>query len=223
MALKFSQADRNYMRAFTIGIAFLGVVTLIDMAIATWVWSSQPKPNEAQVTAFAAGTPTLMGITKTQSSEGAAKASATTGTKASTPPSSSQAPAATASSSTATAATAATASYQYDAAKGKSLFDGTCAACHQANGKGIPGVFPPLAGNEAVNDSDPATQVQTILEGRHGTVINGQKYSGVMPPFGSQFSDVQIADIANFERSSWGNQAKHITPKDVAAIRAKAK
>lgn len=213
MALKFSQADRRYMRAFTVGIALLGVITLIDLGIATWVWSSQEKPDEAHVTAFAAGTPTLMGTTEDQGSGRTGKAGATTSTKASAAPPSSQTPAATASAT----------SYQYDADKGKTLFDNTCAACHQADGKGVAGVFPPLIDNAAVNDSDPATQVQTILEGRHGTVINGQKYSGVMPPFGSQFSDPQIADIANFERSSWGNHARHITPREVAAIRAKLK
>ncbi|MGH8191681.1 MAG: c-type cytochrome, partial [Rhodanobacteraceae bacterium] len=123
----------------------------------------------------------------------------------------------------AASAPASTGGYAFDAAKGKALFDGTCAACHQAAGEGVPGAFPPLKGNAAVNDADPTTQLDTILHGRHGVVIGGVKYSGAMPEFASQFSDTQIADIANYERSSWGNHAKQLTPSEVAAIRAKGK
>ncbi|HEX7382564.1 MAG TPA: cbb3-type cytochrome c oxidase subunit II [Nevskiaceae bacterium] len=110
-------------------------------------------------------------------------------------------------------------SYTFDEAKGKALFDGTCAACHQDSGEGVPGAFPPLKGNAAVNDADPKTQIDTILHGRSGTVINGQKYAGAMPPFASQFSDDDIANIANYERSAWGNHGKHVTPEDVKALR----
>ncbi len=124
----------------------------------------------------------------------------------------------TSSSSTATAKSAS--AYTFDAAKGKAAYGSTCAACHQANGEGIPGTFPPLKGNPAVTNDDPTLQLHTIIHGAHGTKIDGKTYAGVMPPFGSQFSDVQIADIANHERTSWGNHAKHVTPAQVAAVRA---
>ena len=110
--------------------------------------------------------------------------------------------------------------YAYDAAKGKAAFDSTCAACHQASGEGVPGAFPPLKGNAAVENADPTAQLDTILHGRSGTVIGGQKYSGVMPEFASQLSDADVADIANYERSAWGNNGKPVTPDEVAAIRA---
>jgi mono/diheme cytochrome c family protein len=110
--------------------------------------------------------------------------------------------------------------YAYDAAKGKAAFDSTCAACHQASGEGVPGAFPPLKGNAAVENADPTAQLDTILHGRSGTVIGGQKYSGVMPEFASQLSDTEVADIANYERTSWGNNGKSVTPDEVAAIRA---
>ncbi len=116
-----------------------------------------------------------------------------------------------------------TSGYTYDPAKGKSLFDSTCAACHQASGEGIPGAFPPLKGNAVVANADPTQHIHTILHGAHGLTIGGVKYSGVMPPFASQLSDTDIANIANYERSSWGNHAKHITPAEVAAVRAKGK
>ncbi|HEX7348118.1 MAG TPA: c-type cytochrome [Rhodanobacteraceae bacterium] len=110
--------------------------------------------------------------------------------------------------------------YAYDAGKGKAAFDSTCAACHQASGEGVPGAFPPLKGNAAVENADPTTQLDTILHGRHGTVIGGVKYSGVMPEFASQLSDTDIADIANYERSAWGNHGKPVTPAEVATLRA---
>ncbi|HEX7382349.1 MAG TPA: cytochrome c [Nevskiaceae bacterium] len=176
-------------------------------------------------TAFAPGhmTPTFG-----EPSAGGAKAPATTSAKATpatpTAQSAAAAPAQQAAAASPSHGPAAPAgAYVYTASQGESLFNGTCAACHQTTGEGIPGVFPPLKGNAAVADADPGTQIDTILRGRHGTVIGGQKYSGVMPAFASQFSDVQIADIANYERTSWGNHGKQVTPEEVAALRAKLK
>lgn len=232
MALKFDRADRNYMRAFTIGIGVLALITLIDIGIATWVWSSQGKPDRKSATAFADSTPTLVGIpARGPGPISKAGSTAETSGAASTAVASAAAPSAAAPGAAAPSApvqppqgaSAVATSYQYNAREGETLFGSTCAACHQANGEGIPGVFPPLRGNAAVNDDDPGTQLLTMLNGRHGTKIGGQVYSGVMPPFGSQFSDVQIADIANYERSSWGNHAKPVTPAEIAALRAKAK
>lgn len=119
------------------------------------------------------------------------------------------------------AASAGGSGYQYDPAHGKSLYTAHCAACHQASGHGIATAFPPLKGNPAVLADDPTVHIETILHGKHGAVIDGKKYSGAMPPFGNRLSDAEIAEIANYERSSWGNQAKQVTPADVAAVRAK--
>ncbi|MBS0382609.1 MAG: cbb3-type cytochrome c oxidase subunit II [Proteobacteria bacterium] len=130
---------------------------------------------------------------------------------------------AVASAPAAAPAASAAGGYAYDAAKGKTGFDTTCAACHQANGEGVPTAFPPLKGNAAVGDDDPTTQLDTILHGRQGTVIGGVKYSGVMPPFAGQLNDEDIANIANYERSSWGNHAKPVTPAEVAKLRAAGK
>ncbi|HET7560842.1 MAG TPA: cbb3-type cytochrome c oxidase subunit II [Rhodanobacteraceae bacterium] len=131
------------------------------------------------------------------------------------------APPAAAPASAPDAAAAAGGGYTYDAAKGKALFDSTCAACHQATGEGIPGAFPPLKGNAAVDDADPTLHLHTILHGAQGVTIGGVKYSSVMPEFGSQLSDTDVANIANYERSAWGNHAKHVTPAEAAAVRAK--
>lgn len=222
MALKFDRADRNYMRAFAFGIGALALITLVDIGIATWVWASQQKPDPKLDVAFAASTPTLLGTSQVTNRAAAVQ----TAQAAPTPPAQAAPATASSSPSSATAPQPAapattTVAYQYDGAQGKNLFDGTCAACHQATGDGIAGVFPPLHGNAAVDNADPTTQIVTILKGRHGDKIDGKAYSGAMPPFAGQFSDAQIADIANYERSSWGNQAKHVTPDAVAALRAK--
>jgi cytochrome c oxidase cbb3-type subunit 2 len=123
----------------------------------------------------------------------------------------------------ASAPAAAAGNYAYDAAKGQALFDSTCAACHQATGEGVPGAFPPLKGNAAVDNADPTLHLHTILHGAQGVTIGGVAYAGAMPEFGSQLSDEDVANIANYERTSWGNHAKQVTPAEVAKIRAAGK
>lgn len=111
----------------------------------------------------------------------------------------------------------------FDAAEGAQLFSQNCAVCHQANGEGITGAFPPLKGNAAVLDPDPTQQLHVILEGLSGANVGGTVYPSQMPPFKSVLSDAQIANIVDHERSSWGNNAKLVTPAEVAAERAKVK
>jgi nitrite reductase (NO-forming) len=101
---------------------------------------------------------------------------------------------------------------------GKTAFEATCAACHQKDGKGIPGTFPPLAGSEWVN-GDAAVLASIPLEGRTGPIeVLGQHYDGAMPPFAS-LSDVELAAILTYVRSSWGNEASAVTPELVKARR----
>ncbi|HEX7324116.1 MAG TPA: c-type cytochrome [Rhodanobacteraceae bacterium] len=110
--------------------------------------------------------------------------------------------------------------YQYDAAAGKKLYFVTYSVCHQVTGTGMAGVFPPLKGNPVVTDPDPTKQITTVLHGVSGPItVNGAKYDGTMPAFGSKLSDADIANIINYERSSWGNHARHATADEVAAVR----
>lgn len=111
--------------------------------------------------------------------------------------------------------------YHFDAAKGASLYASNCAACHQANGKGMPGVFPAIVGNPSVLNPDPTQQIKVVLDGEHGQSIAGSAYSGTMPEFAAMLSDADIADIINHERSSWGNHGKLITPDQVKALRSR--
>ena len=120
-------------------------------------------------------------------------------------------------------ATPAKSAAAYDAAKGKSLFTDNCAVCHQAGGTGLPGAFPPLKGNEVVNDANPSAHIHTVLHGAEGLTIGGVKYDSAMPEFAGTLTDAEIAAIIDYERSSWGNHGPMITAAQVAAERAKGK
>jgi mono/diheme cytochrome c family protein len=98
-----------------------------------------------------------------------------------------------------------------------------CATCHQVNGTGLPGTYPPLAGSEFIGASDPSAAIRIVLHGLQGTVtVRGQTYSGVMPPFGTgvPMSDEEVAAVLTHERSSWGNSAPAVTAAMVARERA---
>ncbi|MFC4821421.1 copper-containing nitrite reductase [Dokdonella ginsengisoli] len=104
-------------------------------------------------------------------------------------------------------------------AAGKQLFTGTCSVCHQANGEGLKGVFPPLAGSDYIAQ-DPRRIVKTILHGLSGKVtVNGTDYNSVMPPM-NQLTDDEVANIATFVLNSWGNPGGLATKDEAAAARA---
>jgi mono/diheme cytochrome c family protein len=103
-------------------------------------------------------------------------------------------------------------------ARGEVVYGQVCAACHQANGQGVPGAFPPLAGAGDYY-GDPQNHARIIVHGLQGEiVVNGVTYNGAMPPQGS-LSDYDIAAVATYERFSWGNSDGIVMPDDVKAVR----
>ncbi|MBA2320860.1 MAG: c-type cytochrome [Deltaproteobacteria bacterium] len=101
--------------------------------------------------------------------------------------------------------------------RGETLFNANCSACHQVDGKGITGTYPPLAGSDYF--ADPTTHAGIIINGLAGEiVVNGTPYNGVMASFG-QLNDYNIAAIATYERQSWGNNLGVLLPEQVAAAR----
>ena len=86
--------------------------------------------------------------------------------------------------------------------RGANLYIDHCAGCHQSMGRGIPDVFPPLAGNGVVLASDPSDILKVIVLG-----IPQQNGRIAMPSFAGGMSDQQIAELANYLRTSWGNSA----------------
>lgn len=105
-------------------------------------------------------------------------------------------------------------------AHGEAVFTANCAACHQAGGEGLPGAFPPLKANAAVNDADPTLHIHTVLFGAHGLTIGGVNYASQMPPFGPQLRDQDVADVIDYERSAWGNHGPPVSAAEVARIRS---
>lgn len=102
-------------------------------------------------------------------------------------------------------------------AVGQEVYGANCAGCHQANGEGTPGVFPPLKG-DPVTVGAPEEHIRVVLKGMSGVAINGVSYAAAMPAW-AQLTDEQIAAVVTYERSSWGNDAGLVEPAQVAAAR----
>lgn len=97
-----------------------------------------------------------------------------------------------------------------------------CVTCHQANGEGTPGVYPPLAGSEYVTAANPAVPIRIVMHGAQGPItVKGTEFNGVMPQggLGVMMTDEEIAAVVTYIRSSWGNNASAVTPQQVAAER----
>lgn len=104
------------------------------------------------------------------------------------------------------------------AVDGAAVYAARCAACHQANGAGVPGVFPPLAGSEWVLGS-PKTLAALVLHGLTGPItVKGQSYSGAMPAFGAQLSDAEIAAVLSHVRTQWGASISPASAVDAALV-----
>lgn len=101
---------------------------------------------------------------------------------------------------------------------GKALYQGTCSVCHQQDGAGLPGVFPPLAKSDFLA-ADPKRAIGVVLNGLSGPVkVNGKDYASVMPPM-SQLNDDEIANILTYVLNSWENPSGRVGKDEVAAVR----
>ncbi|PZP28874.1 MAG: nitrite reductase, copper-containing [Roseateles depolymerans] len=102
---------------------------------------------------------------------------------------------------------------------GEALFAGTCSVCHQANGAGLPGVFPPLAKSDFLG-ADTKRAISVVLHGLTGKVkVNGQDYNSVMPPM-NQLNDDEVANILTYVLNAWDNPGGRVTTDDVRKVRA---
>lgn len=101
---------------------------------------------------------------------------------------------------------------------GSQLYTKYCMTCHQADGKGVRGMFPPLSGNPKVT-GEPADIIRIVLFGLEGPItVNERDYNQPMPPQ-NYLSDTQIADILTYVRSSWDNKASAVTAGEVLKSR----
>ncbi|MBM3821599.1 MAG: DUF1080 domain-containing protein [Verrucomicrobia bacterium] len=106
--------------------------------------------------------------------------------------------------------------------EGGQLYDMACLPCHQPEGKGLPGVYPPLAGSEWVK-GDAARLIKVVLHGLTGPLtVAGQSYGGpnsVPMPGMAGMTDAQIAEVLSFVRSRFGEGASPVKAEQVRAIR----
>lgn len=103
---------------------------------------------------------------------------------------------------------------------GDALFTANCASCHQANGEGVPGAFPPLKGSPVVMGGDLELYVTIIMKG-----YDPRPEFATMPAVGTNanFTPEDVTAIMNHERTSWGNNAKKVTVEEVKTIMDKIK
>ena len=105
------------------------------------------------------------------------------------------------------------------AVDGSKVFATTCVVCHQLDGAGKEQLYPPLAGSEWVQ-GDENKLIRIILGGLTGPVeVAGETFNGAMPGWAPVLEDKDVAAVATYIRSSWGNKAAPITAAKVAATR----
>ena len=103
---------------------------------------------------------------------------------------------------------------------GERIYQRNCVSCHQARGEGRPGQYPSLIGASWLLD-DKETPIRITLLGVAGAMeADGRTYQNVMPNFGVNLTDADIANVLTFARASWGNKGGMIKPEEVAKVRA---
>ncbi|MEL6343070.1 MAG: cytochrome c [Myxococcota bacterium] len=107
-----------------------------------------------------------------------------------------------------------------DVSAGQAVYFQACSQCHQTNGQGLSGAFPPLAGSRWPVGA-PDVPIRIVLHGLRGEIrVQGQRYNNVMVAHKDTLTDQQIADVVTYIRNAWGNRASVVTPSAVAAVRA---
>ena len=102
---------------------------------------------------------------------------------------------------------------------GERVFNQNCVACHQKEGQGIPGAFPPLDGTRWVSGREERL-VGIVLNGLMGPIeVKGAQFNSVMAPLG-HLSDEDVAHVLTFVRQAWSNESPAVEPETVTSVRA---
>jgi len=104
-------------------------------------------------------------------------------------------------------------------AEGAMVYLDNCAACHRPDGRGYERVFPALAGNPVVEAGSPDSVISIILQGSTSPRTGAAPAQFTMPAFAWRLSDVEVLQVANFVRSSWGNRGTQVKLQDVGRLR----
>jgi mono/diheme cytochrome c family protein len=106
------------------------------------------------------------------------------------------------------------------ATSGAQVYSITCAACHQANGAGLPAQYPPLAPSDFVTGNEQRL-IHIVLRGLTGEIeVEGEMFKGEMPGWAPALTNAQVAAVLTYIRNSFGNNASPITAEQVAEVRA---
>ena len=103
-------------------------------------------------------------------------------------------------------------------AKGEAVFLANCAACHQPNGQGLAGAFPPLAGSDFLKGDRKAVMTAALFGLSGPVTVNGVEYNGVMPSMGHLPND-DLAAALTYVFGAWGNDGSAVSVAEVAALR----
>lgn len=102
---------------------------------------------------------------------------------------------------------------------GEKIYKQYCFACHQMDGNGVPGNFPPIRDTDWVN-GDKERLIKLVINGMEGPIeVNGVTYNSVMTPHGF-LKDEEIASVLTYVRSNFGNNSSAVTVEEVQQIRA---
>lgn len=104
---------------------------------------------------------------------------------------------------------------------GEAIYIDSCTGCHLSTGLAAPRAFPPLKGSAVVQSSDPVTVIRLVLQGARVATTGLRPTPFAMPGFGWKLNDTQVAALATYIRTAWGNAAAPVQPEQVARLRKK--
>lgn len=108
---------------------------------------------------------------------------------------------------------------------GKTKYAISCQSCHQANGEGLPKIYPPLAKSDWVNELDNEQLIRIMLRGLSGSIkVNGKPYNSMMTTQTLFLkTDKEFADVLTYVLNTWGNRGGLVTAEEVKKVRATEK
>ena len=102
---------------------------------------------------------------------------------------------------------------------GEAIFEDACTACHQSSGEALPRAFAPLKGNAVVQSENPISVIRVILKGSRAATTDARPTPFAMPAFDWKLNDAEVAAVASYIRTAWGNEAPAVPTRDVKKLR----
>ena len=104
---------------------------------------------------------------------------------------------------------------------GGAIYADECSACHGMDGRGVPYLFPSLAGSPNVRSADPTSLIRVLIEGARSVATASEPTGLGMPSFAWKLSVDQVAAVLTDIRNSWGSSALPVEPRQVEQARAR--